>query len=291
MAGKKLYLEYSHDDDVIIYVNGIKVVETGNSAKKYQYAELPADVVASLKPGKNLIAAYCHNRVGNGLLDFGLMAERDNTHCFTRTAEQTAVDVQATQTYYSFTCGPVDLSVKFTAPLLMNNLDLMTRPVNYLSYETASNDGQAHEISLYFEAAPQWAIDQPYQKSVSKTGNTEGITYVSTGSVDQQILGKRGDDLRIDWGYFYMAAPQAENILSATGDGVSMRKAFVAGNDLNSQSTNGFDKLVLSCNLGKEKNASGYIMLAYDDIYSIQYFGQNLRPYWNRNGRRLFSHR
>ena len=24
-------------------------------------------------------------------------------------------------------------------------------------------------------------------------------------------------------------------------------------------------------------------MLAYDDIYSIQYFGQNLRPYWNRN--------
>ena len=166
----------------------------------------------------------------------------------------------------------------------------MTRPVNYLSYETASNDGQAHEISLYFEAAPQWAIDQPYQKSVSKTGNTEGITYVSTGSVDQQILGKRGDDLRIDWGYFYMAAPQAENILSATGDGVSMRKAFVAGNDLNSQSTNGFDKLVLSCNLGKEKNASGYIMLAYDDIYSIQYFGQNLRPYWNRNGKEtIFS--
>lgn len=224
------------------------------------------------------------------MLDFGLMAERDNTRCFTRTAEQTAVDVQATQTYYSFTCGPVDLNVKFTAPLLINNLDLMTRPVNYLSYETASNDGQAHEISLYFEAAPQWAIDQPYQKSVSKTGNTEGITYVSTGSVDQQILGKRGDDLRIDWGYFYMAAPQAENILSATGDGVSMRKAFVAGNDLNSQSTNGFDKLVLSCNLGKEKNASGYIMLAYDDIYSIQYFGQNLRPYWNRNGKEtIFS--
>ena len=78
--------------------------------------------------------------------------------------------------------------------------------------------------------------------------------------------------------------------MSATGDGVSMRKAFVAGNDLNSQSTNGFDKLVLSCNLGKEKNASGYIMLAYDDIYSIQYFGQNLRPYWNRNGKEtIFS--
>ena len=159
----------------------------------------------------------------------------------------------------------------------------MTRPVNYLSYETVSNDGQAHDVSLYFEAAPQWAVDQPYQKSVSKTGSAEGITYVSTGSAEQNILAKRGDDLRIDWGYFYMAAPQSENISVAAGDGIALRKTFVAGNSLDSQSTGGFDKLVLSCDLGNEKNASGYVMLAYDDIYSIQYFGQNLRPYWNRN--------
>lgn len=283
LSSKNLYLEYSHDDDVVIYINGIEIVSTGNSAKKYQYVKLPAEAIASLKPGKNLIAAYCHNRVGNGLLDFGLMAEKDNTRCFTQTADQTSVDAQATQTYYSFTCGPVNLNIKFTAPLLMENLDLMTRPVNYLSYETVSNDGQAHDVSLYFEAAPQWAVDQPYQKSVSKTGSAEGITYVSTGSAEQNILAKRGDDLRIDWGYFYMAAPQSENISVAAGDGIALRKAFVAGNSLDSQSTGGFDKLVLSCDLGNKKNASGYVMLAYDDIYSIQYFGQNLRPYWNRN--------
>src|SRR5690606_6304902 len=29
---------------------------------------------------------------------------------------------------------------------------------------------------------------------------------------------------------------------------------------------------------------SGKIMLGYDDLYSIQYFGENLRPYWNRRG-------
>ncbi len=50
----------------------------------------------------------------------------------------------------------------------------MTRPVNYLSYETVSNDGQAHDVSLYLEAAPQWAVDRPYQKSVSKTGSVGG---------------------------------------------------------------------------------------------------------------------
>jgi len=32
---------------------------------------------------------------------------------------------------------------------------------------------------------------------------------------------------------------------------------------------------------GKIKQTSGKIMVGYDDIYSIQYFGKNLRPYWN----------
>ena len=27
-----------------------------------------------------------------------------------------------------------------------------------------------------------------------------------------------------------------------------------------------------------------FFLLGYDDIYSIQYFHQNLKPWWNRNG-------
>ena len=30
-------------------------------------------------------------------------------------------------------------------------------------------------------------------------------------------------------------------------------------------------------------------MLGYDDIYSIQYFGTNLRPYWNSKGDRTIE--
>ncbi len=63
--------------------------------------------------------------------------------------------------YYTFTCGPVDLKLTFTAPMFMDNLDLLSRPVNYISYEVASNDGKKHQVELYFEASPQWAIDQP----------------------------------------------------------------------------------------------------------------------------------
>lgn len=283
MTGRNVYLEYSHDDDVIIYINGVKVVDTGNACKKNVLKELPAEVVATLKPGENLIAAYCHNRGGNALLDFGLYVERENSRCFEQTALQTSVNAQATQTYYNFTCGPVDLDLTFTAPLLMDDLDLMTRPVNYLTYQTRSNDGKAHDVQLYFEAGPQWALNHSSQHSTSHTDRQGSLLYACTGSTEQPVLVKKGDDLRIDWGYFYLASGEAHASIAA-GDGLAMRRSFLKDGILETQATDGQDKLAMLCQLNTEKQSKGYLMLAYDDIYSIQYFGQNLRPYWNRKG-------
>ena len=55
----------------------------------------------------------------------------------------------------NFTCGPVDLNLTFTATLFMDNLDLMARPVNYISYEVISNDGQAHQVEHRQKSAVQ----------------------------------------------------------------------------------------------------------------------------------------
>ena len=282
LTGKNIYLEYSHDDDVIIYINGIKVVDTGNACKKHVQVKLSEEVVASLKQGENLIAAYCHNRGANGLLDFGLLIELDNNRYFEQTAQQTSVDVQPMQTYYNFTCGPVDLNLKFTAPLFMDNLDLMSRPVNYISYEVTANDGQAHQVELYFEVAPQWALDLPHQESVADSFTDGDLLFLRTGSRNQDILKKKGDDVRIDWGHFYLAA-EKENSTYAIGDGKKLRKSFME-NKLEAPATNGYDKLALVRSLGETKKSNGHLLIGYDDIYSIQYFGENLRPYWNRTG-------
>src|SRR5690606_39109462 len=42
----------------------------------------------------------------------------------------------------------------------------------------------------------------------------------------------------------------------------------------------------LSFQFGKvgSKPVSRWLMVAYDDLYSIQYMKKNLRPYWRRNG-------
>jgi hypothetical protein len=283
LRGRNVFLDFSHDDDAIIYINGIKVVDTGNSSKKDIYLPLSKEVIATLKKGENTIAAFCHNRIGNGLIDFGLVVEKENQKLLSQTATQKSVDVQATQTHYIFQCGNVDLKLTFTAPLLMDDLKLLSRPVNYISYEITPNDGKSHEVSIYFEASTAWALDKISQKATLEGFADSNLCFLKTGSVDQKILGKKGDDVRIDWGYFYMAADK-KNTTPAIGDSYLLRSKFVKGkqSSITAKRESTTDRISFTQSLGKVTNkTSGKIMVGYDDIYSIQYFGKNLRPYWN----------
>lgn len=287
--GKKIYLDYSHDDDVILYINGIEVVNTGNACKKNVLLPLPDEVAATLKKGDNLLAAYCRNRGGNALLDFGLVTEKDVPKYLAEQAVQTSVDVQATQTRYVFRCGTVDLKLTFTAPLLMENLEWVSRPVNYITYEVAATDGKKHDVQIYFEASPAWALDAPLQPSVSESFEANGLRFLKTGSVDQKILGKKGDDVRIDWGYFYLAAAEAGTSYGV-GDAAKLRSGFVEEGELPGTGARaGNARTALVRSLGNVQQGAGYIMLGYDDVCSVQYFGENLRPYWNRKGDRTIE--
>lgn len=284
---KPVWLEFSNDDDAVFYINGREVYSTGATCNKNVLVKLPAEVSKTLCKGENLIAAQCWNPVGNGLLDFGLLVQKELHTTLEKTAVQTSADVQATQTHYTFTCGGVDLGLTFSAPLFLDDLALLSRPVNYLTYRTTSNDGKPHVVQLYIEASPRWALDQPYQESVSECFEEDGLLLLKSGSKEQPVLAKRGDDLRIDWGYFYLAAGK-ENTTCGVGSSDELRTAFINGTTVGKPgpAENAAGKMALTRNLGEVTEASGKIMIGYDDLYSIQYFGENLRPYWNRRGDR-----
>lgn len=180
----------------------------------------------------------------------------------------------------------------FTAPLLMDDLDLMSRPVNYLTYQVRSADGKEHDVQVYFEASPELAVHSTIQPVVSSQGSLDGIDYVRTGTVEQNVLGRKGDNVRIDWGYFYLGTPSGKGC-TAIGDYFGMKNTFNESGSLPES-----EKTIMTGNILKDrislayandlgkvgaKTVSDYVLLAYDDIWSIQYFGENLRPYWNRN--------
>ncbi len=290
LSARSLFLEYSHDDIFELYINGIQVVSTGYIWRNNVLQELSDEVKATLKPGKNVIAAHCHNRVGGGYVDFGLFLKEENKICFDRPAVQKSVQVLPTQTFYTFECGPVQLNLIFTAPLLMDNLDVMTRPVNYLSYQVESIDGEAHDVQIYIEATPEWAVDHSGQAVESTIGMNGKLIYAQTGTVEQPVLKKKGDNVRIDWGYFYLAAGKKSENNLATGDYVQMKKQFAEqGTTVSAKETDLLsDKAVLAYSerLGMVKEpANGYLLIGYDDLYAIQYFQENRMAYWKQDGK------
>lgn len=140
-------------------------------------------------------------------------------------ALQKSADVQAMQTIYEFVCGPVGLTLTFTAPLFLDDLELISRPVNYISYETRSLDGAAHDVQIYFEASPACAVNTADQQSVGSGYRKNGLLFVRTGSKEQNVLQRKGDQIKIDWGYFYLSTGETGSSQSV-GSAMAMRKAF-----------------------------------------------------------------
>jgi hypothetical protein len=283
---RKLFLKYSHDDDFEIFVNGIQVVKTGYKWEKDVIVELPDAVRASVTDGEIVVAAHCSNKTGGGLVDFGIYTEAGVQKYLDVPAVQKSVDVQATQTGYVFGCGNVELKLTFLAPLLMDNLNLVSRPVNYIEYSVAALDGNEHTVEIYFEAAPEWALHEPRQASRAEGFEKDNLLFVKTGNPVQNVLNRRGDDVRIDWGYFYLSS-EKNSASYAVGDPYSIREKFVnSGSLAEDAGTKDNACIAIAHSLGKAMNASGKIMAGYDDIYSIKYFGTDLRPYWNKDGNR-----
>jgi len=81
----------------------------------------------------------------------------------------------------------------------------------------ASLDGKEHAVSIYFDVAADLTVNTPDQKVVWSRPEIAGLAVLRMGSEAQQILARKGDDLRIDWGYLYAAAPTNKGVGRVVG--------------------------------------------------------------------------
>ena len=176
-------------------------------------------------------------------------------------AIQQWVSVNATQTIYQFQCGGVNLKVTFTSPLLLNDLALLSRPVSYVSFRMQSNDGVPHTAQLYFGVAGVLAANTPDQELVTSVGHTGKLLFLKAGTKTQPVLQKKGDDLRIDWGYVYVAAPKEKGVEQKVDSGSMLNTAYPA------------------VTVG-ERPVEKLALVGYDELYSVEYFQTMVEPWW-----------
>ncbi|WP_298649898.1 glutaminase family protein [uncultured Proteiniphilum sp.] len=273
-----LILIYSHDETFELYINGIQLVKTGHEWHQNVEVGIPDQIRKTFSDGKIMIAAHCKNMEGAGLVDFGIYIKKEQLY-LERAAFQKSVDVQATQTLYTFECGDVALELNFISPFLVTDLELVSSPFNYISCQTVSLDGEPHDIQLYLEASPYWASNEDKRMNKPAYSETKNMLLVKTGNIEQKLLNRDA----AGWGYFCIGGEKQNSTISA-GYAVDLQEEFTLnGRLINDGNISDNSTIAICQNLGKTSKTSGHVIIGYDDISAISYFGDNLRPYWNRN--------
>ncbi len=180
-------------------------------------------------------------------------------------AEQTGLEITAMTTKYTFAVAGVTLAATFTAPMFLDDYDLLSRPLNYLKVSAASADGAEHEVSIRISVGEEICQDKRRQAEMVIGKETLGeLSVISMRSEQQPILLRFGDDVRIDWGTFY---------LSCAGGRASSGRIF--------------DRGAMTMYVNMEQDISkedALFSFAYDDIKSIDYFHDQLTSWWNKDG-------
>lgn len=206
--------------------------------------------------------------------------------------QQTSLQLAPTHTFYTLEGGGIRLTLTFFTPAFPQDLDILSRPVTYITWTVASMDGQNHTVHVLLDIDPVIAVNTPDQAVTWGRSQAIGLTVLNVGSRDQRVLNRSGDNLRIDWGYFHLAVPTSEvaaTAASAAGVNDFVQTGALPVSDDMEMPRTPHDKaahldvdLPFTCSAGNP--ATKHVLLSYTQGFAIEYLERKLRPYWQRNG-------
>ncbi len=182
---------------------------------------------------------------------------------------QTEMDITTLSTLCTFECEKIKLYVRFMTPMLPDDLDVLTRPVSYMSVRYEKKCDCVKNVSIRVVADNSVCLDKINTAECDTFPvELDGVTGIRMGNRTQNVLNRSGDDHKIDWGYFYLCT-KGEGTATGITNANNPKDVKIS---LTAPIAEGEEKLVL---------------FAYDDIASINYFGKHLKSYWNRNGKTI----
>jgi hypothetical protein len=205
---------------------------------------------------------------------------------------QSQMDITPTHTRYQFGGAGIDLELTFFTPAFPEDLDVLSRPVTYLSWNIRATDGASHDAELYLEADPRIAVNGGDQMVVWGRSRARGLTVLNVGSRDQQVLNRSGDNLRVDWGYFHLAVADTES--AETAQSSRAMDGFLENGklpdtdqmDMPRSPQTGAAHLAVIFPLGQvgARVVSRHVLVSYTQGFAIEYLERRLHEYWQRDG-------
>lgn len=219
--------------------------------------------------------------------------------CCGRKAEQRARQVLPTSTIYVLQAGAVELTVTFLNPLLPDDLDVLSRPLAYVIVAARATDGGEHAVQLYLDVGGEWATDTPDQEVVWSRPRVKGLDCMKIGTASQRVLARAGDNLRTDWGHCWLAVAADGRQQGAVQSDPLMRAGWIAAGRLPDEDDQqmprpahaNHPKMGAAIDLGRVGSVAveGTFIVAYEDIWALEFMQRRIRPYWQRGGQDFAS--
>jgi len=206
---------------------------------------------------------------------------------------QVSVRVLPTRSIYEFEGAGVHVTMTFMTAALPHDLEVFARPLSYITWDVRSIDDAKHAVALYDSTSSELVVNQNHELVKWWHKKTGKLTYMQVGTQAQPVLGSSGDDHRINWGYAYAAALTRKST-SAIGGNKTLLNSFVEQGSLPAKDDSQMPRavkdnmpvLAFAFDLGMVGATAEQrqVIVAYDELYAIKYYGTKLRPYWSRQG-------
>lgn len=176
-------------------------------------------------------------------------------------ADLTELKVTATRTCFTSEFAGVRLETCLASPALPQDLDLLSMPVTLVTLSAVSLDGAEHDVRVKLHLSDRLCYDGDIRPAMSGASFVlNGKNTAWCGQTTQKPLSHSADHSTIDWGYLYLSADGETTLV---GDGLQTCCSLSAG------------------------GPAAHLIIAYDDIASINYFGDLCKPWYRRDGRQI----
>lgn len=183
--------------------------------------------------------------------------------------KQTELNLTAFGTGYRFSCEEFDFEAEFLSPLPPDDLELLSMPVCFLNYRIFPKCSAEFRVELRVEERIAYnTCFEPDRRAETRWGvfRNEKMQTSYLSLLRQMPLSQSSDEFGADWGTWYLCGETCGGLEENTRRWISAANAHTA-------------------RAGKEQK--GRLLIAFDDLISVFYFGEWLKGYWFRDGRNI----
>lgn len=214
-------------------------------------------------------------------------------HPLPRGLVQRGVEITATSSRFTYAAGGVVLTLTFLSPVEPGDLRRQSVPMSYLVADVRSEDGRAHDVSLYLDISGEWAHGNTgtkirwAQEEVPVPGTSGSLITLSFTPDSPSVLRENGD--MASWGTVVFSATKRSGLTWQIGADTVVRPAAVANGRLGNTADTDQPRAIndrwpvfaFHFDLGSvQRPTQAVLSIGHVREPAVSYLGEQLPPLW-----------